>query len=107
VDEAGGHSERSRNCNWLDGRARRGRYGALGTLGDVTEKRPTDERLTELVGDLKAADEDRKTHRPSTPGYHDASDRMENLSREVYRVAIDDELDAEEHAELEAKERAS
>jgi hypothetical protein len=87
-------------------RERSARYEAFETLRLVNEKRPTDERLTDLVGNLKAADVDRKNHRPSTSEYHDASDRIEQLSREVYRAAMDDELDAEEHAELEAKERA-
>jgi hypothetical protein len=68
--------------------------------GETREQRPTDEQLRRLVSDLRDANEERHANEPSTPAYHSASRRVESIAQEVWRTAIADELDAEEHAEL-------
>lgn len=71
------------------------------------ERRPTDEELRRLVREIRNADDERHAEEPSTPHYHEASRRIESLAHEVWRTAIADEIDAEEHAEIETKQRAT
>jgi hypothetical protein len=56
--------------------------------------------LRQLVSELRDANDDRHASEPSTPEYHSASRRVESIAHEVWRTAIADELDAQEHAEL-------
>jgi hypothetical protein len=67
---------------------------------ETAEERPTDEQLRHLVSELRDANDERHASEPSTPEYHSASRRVESIAHEVWRTAIVDELDAQEHAEL-------
>jgi len=65
-----------------------------------------DRKLSRLVEDLRQSEHDMHRHDRSTPAYHEHAQEVEDLSREVYKTALDAELDAQEHAELGARERA-
>ncbi len=63
-------------------------------------RRPSEERLQELIEELRAADDARHSEEPSTTPYHAASRMIEELAREIWWASVDDELDAQEHAEI-------